>query len=79
MIRQINNNFLDSVTKFLKKRTFELVGFLLIFLGFMLSISFLTYSPEDPSFVFGNNNSFINNFFGIYGSIISDFLLELTA
>ena len=76
MIREINNNFLDSVTKFLKKRTFELVGFLLIFLGFMLSISFLTYSPEDPSFVFGNNNSFINNFFGIYGSIISDFLLQ---
>ena len=55
MIRQINNNFLDSVTKFLKKRTFELVGFLLIFLGFVLFISLLTYSPEDSSFVFGNN------------------------
>ncbi len=76
MIRQINNSFFASVTNFIKKRTFELMGLMLIFLSLMLSISFATYSPNDPSFVFGNKDTIINNFFGIYGSLISDFLLQ---
>ena len=72
----MNTNFLNSVTNFLKKRTFELVGLLLIFIGIALSVSFITYSPNDPSFVYGESNTNIKNFFGIYGSIISDFLLQ---
>ena len=72
----MNANFLNSVTNFLKKRTFELVGLLLIFIGIALSVSFITYSPNDPSFVYGESNTSIKNFFGIYGSIISDFLLQ---
>ncbi len=72
----MNANFLNSVTNFLKKRTFELVGLLLIFIGIALSVSFITYSPNDPSFVYGESNTNIKNFFGIYGSIISDFLLQ---
>ena len=72
----MNANFLNSVTNFLKKRTFELVGLLLIFIGVALSVSFITYSPNDPSFVYGESNANIKNFFGIYGSIISDFLLQ---
>ena len=72
----MNANFLNSVTNFLKKRTFELLGLLLIFAGIALSISFITYSPSDPSFVYGENNTIIKNFFGIYGSIVSDFLLQ---
>ena len=72
----MNANFLNSVTNFLKKRTFELLGLLLIFIGIALSVSFITYSPNDPSFVYGENNTNIKNFFGIYGSIISDFLLQ---
>ncbi len=72
----MNTNFLNSLTNFLKKRTFEFVGLLLIFLGIALTISFATYSPADPTLVFGNNNSNISNFFGLYGSRISDFLLQ---
>ena len=37
---------------------------------------FTTYSPEDPSFVFGDRSFEIQNFFGIYGSSIADFLLQ---
>ena len=72
----MNTNFLNSVTNFVKKRTFELIGLLLIFAGIALLISFATYSPGDPSFVFGENNLDIKNFFGIYGSVISDFFLQ---
>ena len=72
----MNTNFLNSLTNFLKKRTFEFVGLLLISLGIALTISFATYSPSDPSLVYGESSSNINNFFGIYGSRISDFLLQ---
>ena len=72
----MNTNFLNSLTNFLKKRTFEFVGLLLISLGIALTISFATYSPSDPSLIYGESSSIINNFFGIYGSKVSDFLLQ---
>jgi len=72
----MNTNFLDSVTNFLKKRTFEFVGLILISTSIGLAIAFTTYSPDDPSFVYGNREFEIKNFFGIYGSSIADFLLQ---
>ena len=72
----MNTNFLNSVTNFLKKRTFEFIGLILISTGIGLAIAFTTYSPEDPSFVYGDREFEIKNFFGIYGSSIADFLLQ---
>ena len=72
----MNTNFLNSVTNFLKKRTFEFLGLFLIFTSISLAIAFFTYSPEDPSLIYGDRNFEIKNFFGIYGSSISDFLLQ---
>ena len=72
----MNTNFLNSVTNFIKKRTFELLGLILIFTSIGLTIAFTTYSPEDPSLVYGDRNFEIKNFFGIYGSSIADFLLQ---
>ena len=72
----MNTNFLNSVTNFLKKRTFELLGLILISSSITLAISFITYAPEDPSFIYGDNSIEIKNFFGIYGSSIADFLLQ---
>ena len=72
----MNTNFLNSVTNFLKKRTFEFLGLILIFTSISLTIAFTTYSPEDPSLVYGDRNFEIKNFFGIYGSSAADFLLQ---
>jgi S-DNA-T family DNA segregation ATPase FtsK/SpoIIIE len=72
----MNTNFLNSVTNFLKKRTFEFLGLILIFTSIGLAIAFTTYSPEDPSLVYGDRNFEIKNFFGIYGSSVADFLLQ---
>ena len=72
----MNTNFLNSVTNFLKKRTFELLGLILILTGIALAISFATYAPEDPSLIYGDSDIKIKNFFGIYGSSIADFLLQ---
>ena len=72
----MNTNFLNIVTNFIRKRTFELMGLILILTSIALTISFVTYAPEDPSFIYGDNGIEIKNFFGIYGSIIADFLLQ---
>ena len=72
----MNTNFLDSVTNFIKKRTFELLGIILILASLALAVSFATYTPEDPSFIYGDSSIEIKNFFGIYGSSIADFLLQ---
>ena len=72
----MNTNFLDSLANFLKKRTFEFLGLILVLSSVALAIALTTYSPEDPSFIYGNRNFEIQNFFGIYGSSIADFLLQ---
>jgi len=72
----MNTNFLNSVTNFIKKRTFEFLGLILIFISIGLAIAFATYSPEDPSIIYGDRNFEIKNFFGIYGSSVADFLLQ---
>ena len=72
----MNSNIYNNLLNFVKKRTFELVGLLLILSSLALTISFITYSPNDPSFIYGEESKTVKNFFGIYGSIISDFLLQ---
>ena len=72
----MNTNFLNSLTNFLKKRTYEVFGIILISIGIALTISFATYSPGDPSILYNETDVNINNFLGLYGSTISDFLLQ---
>ncbi|MDC0903540.1 DNA translocase FtsK 4TM domain-containing protein [Pelagibacteraceae bacterium] len=72
----MNTNFLNSVTNFIKKRTFELLGLILILISIALAISFASYAPEDPSFIYGGGSIEIKNSLGIYGSSVADFLLQ---
>ena len=72
----MNTDFLNSVTNFVRKRTFELIGLLLIFTSIALAVSFFTYTPDDPSFIYGDSDIEVKNFLGIYGSSAADFLLQ---
>tara|TARA_B100001996_G_scaffold264708_1_gene206538 strand:+ start:231 stop:2318 length:2088 start_codon:yes stop_codon:yes gene_type:complete len=72
----MKSNIYSNLANFIKKRTFELLGLSLILASAAIIISFITYSPNDPSFIYGENDKVIQNFFGIYGSIVSDFLLQ---
>ena len=65
-----------NITNFLKNRTIELIGLTLISVALLLVISFLSYSPSDPSFIYGTENVPINNLLGIYGGLVADFLLQ---
>ena len=67
--------FTSSITNFIIKRVIELFGVVLIILSILLFVALLTYSPQDPNFVFSNNNN-INNILGFKGSIVSDFFLQ---
>ena len=72
----MNSNFFNNISNFLKKRVIELTGMALIVFAVLLTISFTSYSPNDPSFIYAEDNIYIKNYLGIYGSIISDFLLQ---
>ena len=65
-----------NITEFLKKRTIELIGITLIFTALLLIISFISYSPSDPTLVYGDEQVVIANFLGIYGVLVADFLLQ---
>ena len=66
----------QNFTNFLKNRTIELIGLCLIFIAILLAVSFLSYSPSDPTFLYGGEPSNIKNFLGLYGGIVADFLLQ---
>ncbi|MDC0426499.1 DNA translocase FtsK 4TM domain-containing protein [Pelagibacteraceae bacterium] len=66
----------QNFTNFLKNRTIELMGLCLIFAALLFAVSFFSYSPNDPTFVYGAEVGNINNLLGIYGGIIADFLLQ---
>ena len=66
----------QNFTNFLKNRTIELIGLMLILFALLLSLSFFSYSPNDPTFLFGAEAKNISNLLGVYGGIVSDFLLQ---
>ena len=68
-------NILDKTTSFLIKRLSELVGIILLCLSVLLLISLISYSPEDPNFIFPENTK-MKNLLGVKGSYVSDILYQ---
>ncbi len=60
---------------FIAKRLAETFGVLILLSGFLLLISLLSYSAEDPNFIFPENTE-IKNLLGVRGSYISDFFFQ---
>ena len=65
-----------NFTNFLKNRAIELMGLCLIFVALLLTASFFSYSPNDPTLIYGSEAIKINNLLGVYGGIIADFMLQ---
>ncbi len=57
------------------KRLAEIFGVIILLSGILIFIALLTYSPEDPNFIFPDNAE-INNLLGFRGSYISDLLFQ---
>ncbi len=68
-------NLVDNTTSFLLKRLSELIGLSTLCLSILLLVSLISYSPEDPNFIFPENTE-IKNLLGAKGSYASDILYQ---
>ena len=69
------NKIINITLTFLGKRIAEIFGFLIFLAGFILLISLISYSPEDPNFIFPDNKE-VENLLGVRGSYISDLFFQ---
>ena len=70
-IRTLANNILD----FIIRRFIELSGLIISIIGLLLLIALLSYSPEDPNFIFPDSTK-IQNLLGFKGSFVSDLFYQ---
>jgi S-DNA-T family DNA segregation ATPase FtsK/SpoIIIE len=70
-IKKIANLLLN----FTIKRLAEMFGLLISLTGGMLFVALITYSPNDPNFIFPENTK-IQNLMGFHGSFVSDLFFQ---
>ena len=70
-IKKLANNTIN----FIVNRFIELVGLIISIISILLFVSLLSYSPEDPNFIFPENTN-IKNIFGFKGSFIADLFFQ---
>ena len=66
---------LENTSNFLIKRFIEVFGLFISILSVLLLIALLSYSPEDPNFIFPDNTE-IKNILGPKGSFVSDLFFQ---
>ena len=71
----IIKNYISKIANFILKRLAELIGLFLITISILLLLSLISYSPEDPNFIFPENKD-IKNLLGLRGSYISDIFFQ---
>ena len=59
----IIENYINKIGDFLKKRLAELVGICIVISSLLLFVSLISYSPEDPNYIFPDGME-IKNFLG---------------
>ena len=65
----------NYLLNFTIKRLAEILGITIFISGIVLFLSLLTYSPDDPNFIFPESTD-IKNIFGFQGSFISDLFFQ---
>ena len=70
-------SIVDKTGSFLLNRLSEVIGIFLLIFSILLLISLISYSPEDPNFIFPENSE-IKNLMGTKGSLVSDILFQST-
>ena len=60
---------------FIFNRLIEIFAIGLFLLAILLSLAVVSYTPDDPNFIFSENIE-IKNKLGIYGSYVSDFFFQ---
>jgi len=65
----------NLLLNFALKRLAEVFGILISLTGVMLFLALITYSPNDPNFIFPDNTK-IENLMGFQGSFVSDLFFQ---
>ena len=65
----------NSILIFITKRLIEISGVIITILGVLLFLALISYSPQDPNFIFPENLE-IKNYLGFQGSYTSDLFLQ---
>ena len=65
----------NTALLFTVKRLMEILGFVVLLLGILLLISLISYSPNDPNFIFSDTIE-IKNLLGFRGSFVSDLFFQ---
>tara|TARA_B100001027_G_scaffold94088_1_gene64555 strand:- start:410 stop:745 length:336 start_codon:yes stop_codon:yes gene_type:complete len=65
----------NLLLNFAIKRLAEIFGIFVLLAGSLLLVALITYSPDDPNFVFPDNKE-IKNLLGFQGSFISDLFFQ---
>ena len=68
-------NTANLLINFIVKRLAEIFGIFVFLAGILLITALLSYSPEDPNFIFPENTK-INNILGFKGSFVSDLFFQ---
>ncbi len=66
---------INSILTFSINRIIEILGIGISIVGLLLFISLISYSPDDPNFIFPENTE-IKNLLGFQGSYISDIFFQ---
>ena len=70
-IKKLSNTALTFITN----RLIEIFGICILLMGVLIFIALISYSPEDPNFIFPENR-IIKNILGYQGSVASDFIFQ---
>ena len=70
-IKKIASNSLN----FIVKSIIQIAGLFILLIGLFLLTSLLSYSPEDPNFIFPKNTE-IQNILGFKGSVVADLFFQ---
>ena len=71
----IFKNYINKIANFAINRLAELIGIFLIVASILLFVSLISFSPEDPNFIFPENQD-IKNLLGFRGSFIADIFFQ---
>ena len=68
-------NLLINARNIVLYKIIETIGIGIIILGLLFFLSLITYSPNDPNFIFSEDKE-IKNLLGFKGSLVSDFFFQ---
>ena len=68
-------NILINLPNIILNKIIQVFGILLIISGILFLLSLITYSPDDPNFIFSESKD-IKNLLGFNGSLVSDFFFQ---